>query len=549
MATTKANTIEPERPLANFPPSIWGDRFLSFSLDNSQLEAYGEAMEQPKEQLRKLILNPAVDLNDKLSVIYFVHRLGLTYLFLKDIDGQLDKLFNQINMQTYDKADLYTTSIHFQVFRIFGYRFSCDVFNKFKDFRSGEFKEDITTDVRGMLSFFESAQLRIRGESILDEAIAFTKSKLKSIEKTLQGTLASQVKHVLERPFHRGHPMFEARQYLSHYEEEITRYDPLLTLAKLHFNYLQLLQKEELRIVSKWWKDMQSQVKTSYVRDRAGECYVWILAIYLEPYYSQARIITTKVILLLVVLDDTYDAYATIEEMRVLTQAINRWDITAMSQLPEYIKPYYKFVLNQYAEWNKQVPQQGTTNLIEASKKAFQEMATAYLREAEWRHSEVPSFEEYMKIGLITSGYGLLYKSALSGMGKIVTEEVIAWFESHPKIVTTSQTIGRLHGDLMTIAFERERAPSATGVDAYMKTFGVSENVAIEAIINIIEDGWKDINEGCLKPTEVPMEILAPLVNLTRMIDVIYKYTDGFTFSECTFKEYITLLFCVSVPM
>ncbi|KAJ0959467.1 putative lyase [Helianthus annuus] len=134
-------------------------------------------------------------------------------------------------------------------------------------------------------------------------------------------------------------------------------------------------------------------------------------------------------------------------------------------------------------------------------------------------------------------------------MGKIVTEEVIAWFESHPKIVTTSQTIGRLHGDLMTIAFERERAPSATGVDAYMKTFGVSENVAIEAIINIIEDGWKDINEGCLKPTEVPMEILAPLVNLTRMIDVIYKYTDGFTFSECTFKEYITLLFCVSVPM
>ncbi|KAJ0668981.1 putative lyase [Helianthus annuus] len=75
----------------------------------------------------------------------------------------------------------------------------------------------------------------------------------------------------------------------------------------------------------RWLKDMQSQVKTPYVRDRAAECYVWILAIYLEPYYSQAQITTTKVILLLVVLDDTYDAYATIEEMRVLTQAINRY--------------------------------------------------------------------------------------------------------------------------------------------------------------------------------------------------------------------------------
>ncbi|KAI7724489.1 hypothetical protein M8C21_024508 [Ambrosia artemisiifolia] len=76
MASTEANNVpqahaqrdtEPVRPLANFPPSIWGDRFLSFSLDNAQLEAYAKAMEQPKEELRRLISNPAMDLNDKLS--------------------------------------------------------------------------------------------------------------------------------------------------------------------------------------------------------------------------------------------------------------------------------------------------------------------------------------------------------------------------------------------------------------------------------------------------------------------------------------------------
>ncbi|KAM0017086.1 putative lyase [Helianthus debilis subsp. tardiflorus] len=221
-----------------------------------------------------------------------------------------------------------------------------------------------------------------------------------------------------------------------------------------------------------------------------------------------------------------------------------------MSQLPEYIKPFYKFILDEYAEWNKQVPQQGTTNLIEASKKAFQELATAYLQEAEWRHSgEVPSFKEYMKIGSITCGYDLACKSALSGMGKTVTQEVIAWYENHPKILTTSQFIIRLHDDVMTFTFERERAVLVTSVDAYMKTFGVSENVAVEAIKNIVENGWKDLNEGCLKPREVPMEILAGFVNLTRMVDVFYKYNDGLTFPENMFKEYITLLFCVSVPM
>ncbi|MFS7947693.1 putative lyase [Helianthus anomalus] len=557
MASTEANTIlqahaqicttEPARSLANFPPSIWGDRFLLFSLDNSKLEAYSKAMGQPKEELRRLILNPLMDSNEKLSLIYSVYRLGLAYLFTKDIDGQIDKLFNQLNMQDYDETDLYTISIHFQVFRIFGYKFSCEVFNKFKDFSSGEFKEDITTDVRGMMSFYESSQLRIRGESILDEAIAFTETKLKTIEKTLQGALARQVKHALERPFHRGHPVVEARQYLLNFEEEISRYDSLQMLPKVHCNYLQLLQKEELKTLSKWSKDLDLQAKTPYVRDRVPELYVWILALFLEPYYSQARIITTKVIQLVLMLDDTYDAYATIEESRLLTHAINRWDISAVSQLPESIKSFYEILLDEFVELNKQ---QETKDLIEATKKAFQELARGYLQEAEWRHSgEVPSFEEYMRVGLTTSTHELLGKAAWIGMGEIVTEEAFTWYQSHPKILIASESIARLHDDVMTVEFERERGPSATCVEAYMKTYGVPENVAVEEVKKLVDNAWKDINEGCLRPREVPMDLLSPIVNLARMIDVAYQYNDGFTFPEKTLKKYITLLLCDSVPM
>ncbi|KAM0044817.1 putative lyase [Helianthus debilis subsp. tardiflorus] len=559
MATPEANTIlqanaqgtiEPVRPSVHFPPSIWGDRFLSFSLDNSQLEAYCKAMEQPKEQVRRLISNPAIDSNEKLSLIYYVYRLGLTYLFSKDIDSQLDKLFNELNLQNYDDEDLYTISIHFQVFRIFGYRLSCDVFNKFKDCSSGDFKEDIATNVKGMISFYESAQLRIRGESNLDEANVFIITKLKTIEKTLEGKLAQKVKHVLERPYNRGHPMVEARRYLIQFEEEFSRYDSLLTLAKVHFNYLQLLQKEELQTISKWWKDMNLQVIMPYVRDRVPELYAWVLALYLEPYYSQARIITTKVILFVLVLDDTYDAYSTIEEARLLTSAINRWDISAMSQLPEYMRPFYEIVLNEYAEFNKTQPHQWTPYIIEASKKAFQDLARSYLQEAEWRLcGEVPSFEEYMKIGLYTSTHDLLCKSALIGMGKIVTQEVIAWYKSDPKMLIAIELIGRIQDDVVSVEFERERGPSATSVDAYMKTFRVSEIVAIQAVKEMVENSWKDINEGCLKPTEVPMDLLTPIVNLAQMTDVAYRYNDGFTFPEKTLKEYITLLVCVSVPM
>lgn len=125
------------------------------------------------------------------------------------------------------------------------------MFDKFKDPSLGTFKEHIISDVKGMLSFYESAQLKKRGELILDEAFIFTESKLRSVENTLEGNLARQVKHALNRPFHRGMPMVEARLYLLNYEEECSTYESLLKLAKVHFNYLQLLQKEELRILSK----------------------------------------------------------------------------------------------------------------------------------------------------------------------------------------------------------------------------------------------------------------------------------------------------------
>ncbi|KAD5317713.1 hypothetical protein E3N88_17659 [Mikania micrantha] len=529
-----ANTKTPAQPnvrhLANFPPSAWGDMFLSFSLDNSVMEGYAKAMEEPKEQVRQLILDPRMDSNKKLNLIYSVHRLGLTYMFLKEIEGQLDKLLKDFNLEDYVEVDLHTTSINFQAFRHLGYKLPCDVFNKFKDDDSNTFKESISNDVMGLLGLYESAQLRLKGERILDDASMFAETKLKSLVNTVEGNLA-QVKQSLKRPFHKGMPMVEARLYFDNYQEECSAHDSLRKLANLHFNYLQLQQKEELRIVSKWWKDKRFQETTPYVRDRVPEAYLWILGLFFEPKYSLARIFVTKITLLLVVLDDTYDAYAIIDEIRLLTDAINRWDISAMSQIPEYIRPFYKIILDEYAELEKHLAKEGRANsTLIASKQAFQDIARGYLEEAEWRNSGyVASFQEYMKNGLITSGYNVIYKSALVGMGEIVTKDALAWYKSHPMILQASELIGRLQDDIKSYQFERERGQSVTGVDAYIKTYGVCEMEAIDELKKMIENACKDINEGCLKPREVSIDLLAPILNLARMIDVArgFSLTNG----------------------
>ena len=98
--------------------------------------------------------------------------------------------------------------------------------------------------------------------------------------------------------------------------------------------------------------------------------------------------------------------------------------------------------------------------------------------------------------------------------------------------------------------FERKRAPGATSIDAYVKTFGVPEHVAVDELEKLIENAWKDINEGCLKPMQVSLEMLSRILNFARVIYVAYKFNDGFTFSnEMTFQDFITLLFETSIPM
>ncbi|KAI3740727.1 hypothetical protein L2E82_31198 [Cichorium intybus] len=560
MATLKCNTTlkenckntitEPMRPVVNFPPSIWGDRLLSLSVDHSELHAYAIAMEEPKEEMKRMLICPTMDSNEKLSLINSVYRLGLRYLFVEEIECQLDKLFKELKMEDYDEANLYTTSINFKVFRQHGYNMSCDVFNKFKDHSSGKFKEYLTTDVRGMLSMYEATQVCTRGESILDEAMAFTEAQLMGVVDTLEGNLAQQVKHALRSPSHRGMQMVEARIYFSNYEEEFSMHGSLLKLANAHFNLLQLQHKEELIIFTKWVKDMEFKKITPYARDRTPELYLWAVGIFLEPHYSQARIIISKMAQFVLVLDDIYDAYGTIEELRLLTDAINRWEITAMDQLPEYIKPLYKILLHELTDVEKKLPAEGRTKRVYASKQAFQELARAYHQEAEWRFSkQVPSYEEYMKNGLITSSYNVFSTYSLMNMGEINSEEALAWYQTHPKILEATKLLGRLYNDVTTFQFEGERAQQVESVHTYMKTFGLPENIAVDELKKMIENAWKDINEECLKPTEVSMELLAPILNLARITDMVYRYNDRFTFPEATTVEYVTVLLIDSIPV
>nr|CAN83470.1 hypothetical protein VITISV_030783 [Vitis vinifera] len=548
LAPSKNLSPEVGRRCANFHPSIWGDHFLSYASEFTNTDDHlKQHVQQLKEEVRKMLMAADDDSAQKLLLIDAIQRLGVAYHFESEIDEVLKHMFDGSVVSA--EEDVYTASLRFRLLRQQGYHVSCDLFNNFKD-NEGNFKESLSSDVRGMLSLYEATHFRVHGEDILDEALAFTTTHLQSATKYSSNPLAEQVVHALKQPIRKGLPRLEARHYFSVYQADDSHNKALLKLAKLDFNLLQKLHQKELSDISAWWKDLDFAHKLPFARDRVVECYFWILGVYFEPQFFFARRILTKVIAMTSIIDDIYDVYGTLEELELFTEAVERWDISAIDQLPEYMRVCYQALLYVYSEIEEEMAKEGRSYRLYYAKEAMKNQVRAYYEEAKWLQvQQIPTMEEYMPVALVTSAYSMLATTSLVGMGDAVTKETFDWIFSKPKIVRASAIVCRLMDDMVSHKFEQKRGHVASAVECYMKQHGASEQETHNEFNKQVRDAWKDINEECLIPTAVPMPILMRVLNLARVIDVIYKNEDGYTHSGTVLKDFVTSMLIDPVPI
>nr|DAD38062.1 TPA_asm: hypothetical protein HUJ06_008703 [Nelumbo nucifera] len=400
-----------------------------------------------------------------------------------------------------------------------------------------------------MLSLYEAAHLGIRGEEILDEALSFTTAHLKSVATNSSSPLVEQVIHALEQSLHRGMTKLEARHYISFYEKDPSRNEVLLKLAKLDFNRLQSLHLEELGEISRWWKDLDLASKIPYARNRVVECYFCIMGVYPEPQYSFGRTILTKVTAMTSILDDTYDAYGTFEELQLFTDAIERWDVDETDKLPEYMKAIYLALLDIYNEIEEEMRNEGRSYCVSYAKEEMKVLIRTYFTEAKWfSEGHIPTFKESLENALVSCGYAMILLTSFVGMGEIATKEVFDWVSKTPKIVRSACLIGRLMDDIVSNEFEQERGHVSSAIECYMNENGVSREEAITEIRKLINNTWKDINEQCVRPTAAAMPPLMRAVNLARVFDVAYKREDGYTNAH-VLKAHIVLLLIDPIPI
>ncbi|KAL5778607.1 hypothetical protein ACOSQ2_009344 [Xanthoceras sorbifolium] len=285
----------------------------------------------------------------------------------------------------------------------FGWPACTDTFNKFNKFlnKDGKWKESITKDTRGILSLYEAAT---KDEKI---SMEFTRFHLTQLMPFMAPQSRRCIAQALELPRHLRMARLEARKYIDEYRREWNH-----NLAQ------SLHQRELLDLVG----------KLGFGRDRPLECFLWTVGIFPEPHYSGCRIELTKTIAILMTVDDIFDTYGSLSDLVLFANAIQRWDLDAMEQIPEYMKICYMALYN-------------TTN----------EISFSQLAEAKWfNKGYVPNLEEYLANGVTTVGTYMALVHAFFLMGQGVTRESSVTIEPYPKLFSCAGKILRLWDDLGT---------------------------------------------------------------------------------------------------
>ncbi|XP_043699312.1 probable terpene synthase 9, partial [Telopea speciosissima] len=532
---------ESDRRSAHYHPSIWDHKFIE-SLKNPYTNELSHArLEELKQEVKLLILSTKDPLV-RLKLIDSIQRLGVAYHFEEEIKESL-LLHHLVYLEGND--DLYTAALKFRLFREHGYQISSDVFNEFKN-NDGSFMDSSSNEaegLEGLLCLYEASHLGMNGEAVLEEAMEFSLSRLKS------SLMKQLVQQSLEVPLHWRMVRLEARNFINVYEKEHMKESSsiLLELAKLDFNIVQSVHQRDLQELSRWWTDLAFKEELCFARDRLVENFLWAVGIIYEPEFSKCRIGLTKLISILTIIDDIYDVYGSLDELELFTKAVDRWDIKAVGDLPNYMKSCFLALLNFGNGIVYDAQRDLGLNILPYLIKEWVRLCRAYMMEARWFYKGyTPGLEEYLGNAWISVGgpVAMVHAYFLQLQGRILSADESLDCLNHRSddLFYWASIITRLVDDLGTSQAEMERGDVHKSIQCYMKEKGVSEEKAREHIECLVRDSWKKLNE-CAQSCGLPKWVVDMALNMARTSQCIFQHGDGIGTPGGVTKDRVVSLF------
>ncbi|KAJ4951845.1 hypothetical protein NE237_028677 [Protea cynaroides] len=533
----------PSMSIANSEATNESPKLIFEPSNNSYMDGIHVNHIKKCEEIRQ-ILDELDDPSECLIMVDALQRLCIDYHFEEEINTILDKHYG--SLITFDNLGLHDIALHFRLLRQVGYFVTTDVFDNFKD-KKGHFKQELSGDIRGLMSLYEASQLGIEGEDTLDQANEFAHKHLSAKMMNLEPELAKVVGDTLEHPYHKNLARFKARYYLSPHQT-YKWVSVVKELAMMDFSMVQCLYLEELQHIYKWWREMGLSQELKFARNQPLKWYFWSLTALPEPKYSQQRIELTKPISLVYVIDDIFDVHGTLDELIHFTRAVNKWETTTVEELPEYMKICFKALDNITNEISEKVLKEHGWNPINILQKAWASLCDAFLIEAKWFASKwVPKSKEYLENGVISSGVPLVLTHLFFLLGQSLTKENIYCLEHNPALISCTATILRLWDDLGSAKDEDQEGHDGSYIECYIKEHGAySIKSPQDHIFCKISDSWKQLNRECLSKDLFSPIFKRASLNVARMVPLMYSYEDNQNL--LTLKEYINSVLYENVP-
>ncbi|KAH0855646.1 hypothetical protein HID58_004010 [Brassica napus] len=211
----------------------------------------------------------------------------------------------------------------------------------------------------------------------------------------------------------------------------------------------------------------------------------------------------------------------------------------------------YQSVLKTVEDIDREMKARGKFGSLQPTIDETKSLMILYVALAKWAHAgHVPSFEDYMEIGISTPGLDDMAAYGFISMDDCDEKQLNEWFSSKPKIFEALNTAFRLRNDIVTLRYqELSRGQVANGVNCYMKQHGVTKEAAVEVLRKMEPGNYKIMMEEFVSSKAMPRQILVRAVNIARVMDLYYKDGDGYSHPDQNLKDLIVSLFLCSIPL
>ncbi|WJX37708.1 hypothetical protein P8452_25447 [Trifolium repens] len=470
---------------------------------------------------------------ESFYLIDIIQRLGIEHYFAEEIKMALEKhhlIFNNNSNDFVSSHQIPEVALAFRLLREGGYHVHSDLLDNLKCSKN-TFSAKYGEDVKGLIALYEASQLSIEGEDGLNDLGYLCLELLQAwlLRHHHDHDEARYVANTLQYPIHYGLSRFMDKSIFINDLKAKNEWNCLDELAKINSSIVKLMNQNEIIEVSKWWKDLGLIKDVKFQGYQPVKWYMWPMACFTDPSFSNQRVELTKPISLIYVIDDIFDLHGTLDQLTLFTQAVNRWEITGTTNLPNFMKISLSALYKVTNDFSEMVYKKHGFNPIETLKKSWVRLLNAFLKEAIWLNcGHLARADEYLNNGIVSTGVHVVLIHAFFLFDHVqgISKETIAILDDEfPNIIYSVAKILRLSDDLEGAKNGDQNGLDGSYLDCYMSEHqDISCEEAQRHVVEMISNEWKCLNQEILVSYPFPSSFTNFCLNAARMVPFMYHY-------------------------